>query len=384
MRIPGQVRSELLRSCAAHLEGERNALPLLAGVLALAALPSAGAPRATLWFIAALSCTAALSRVGDQLLKGTAGPWRPIFYGLRVLQSCIWGLLALFAAGLDAAPALQFPWLFLAGALLVVFTVTAAPLPGLAVVQGLPLFAVVCLLGSRQATLPLLPYAMGFAPALAMLLYPLRRAAIRDAELRIELRRAKRAAESASRELAELAATDELTRIPNRRNFIARANQEIARARRYRQILSVMMIDVDHFKGINDEHGHGTGDEVLRSVADLLDDALRETDLLARYGGDEFALLLPETPPAGARILAERLRGALEEAGFHASGRGLDVTFSCGIAAFDPSDKSVEAVIDRADVALYRAKRAGRNCIEVHGGADEPADTPAAVEGEEA
>ena len=157
-----------------------------------------------------------------------------------------------------------------------------------------------------------------------------------------------------------------------------------ARARRYRQILSVMMIDVDHFKGINDEHGHGTGDEVLRSVADLLDDALRETDLLARYGGDEFALLLPETPPAGARILAERLRGALEEAGFHASGRGLDVTFSCGIAAFDPSDKSVEAVIDRADVALYRAKRAGRNCIEVHGGADEPADTPAAVEGEEA
>jgi diguanylate cyclase (GGDEF)-like protein len=339
----GELRQELLRSCATHIEAERTALPLLAGVLALAAVPSAGAALATAWFVGALLLCAGLHTLGRRLVNERVGEGGRVgFTFLRALQSALWGSLALLAW--DAGdPKLQLAWLFLVCALLVVFCVSAAPLPRLALAQGLPLFAVALYLGSRQETLPLLPYVAGFGPALAMLVHPLRASAVRDAEARLALERAKREAEAANRELAELAATDELTRVPNRRAFLGRAAEEMA-----------------------DQHGHGTGDEILRVVADILADALRETDLLARFGGDEFALLLPETPASGARVLANRLREAVERAQVHAAGEPVQVTFSCGITTYEPGDKEVATLIERADRALYSAKRSGRNRIELH------------------
>ena len=250
------------------------------------------------------------------------------------------------------------------------FCVPAAPLPRLVIAQGLPLLIIAVYLGSRQELVSLLPYVAGFAPALAMLIHPIRAGAVRDAETRLALERAKADADAANRELAELAATDELTRVPNRRAFLGRATQEMARARRYGQTLSLMMVDVDHFKGINDEHGHGTGDEILRVVADILHDALRETALLARFGGDEFALLLPETPLTGAEVLADRLRKSVESAQVQAAGRPVQVTLSCGIASFEAGDTEVDALIERADLALYRAKRSGRNRSATQRGSD--------------
>ncbi len=375
MKPSAELRGELLRSCAAHLEGERAALPLLAGVLALAAAPSTGVGPATLWFVAVLLLGAGLHGVGSRIAgrSDRAHSARRIagFTALRATQSALWGSLALLASA-GSPPSLQAAWLFLVGALLVVFSVAAAPLPRLALAQAAPLFAIALYLATRQTLLPLLPYVAGFAPALAMLVDPLRRAAIRDAESRLALVRARAEAEAANRELAVLAATDELTRVPNRRAFLGRAAQELARARRHGQALSLMMVDVDHFKGINDRHGHNAGDEILRVVADLLSDALRETDLLARFGGDEFALLLPETPSAGAEVLAERLREALEKAQIHAAGESVAVTLSCGITSYRDGDSDIETLVERADRALYRAKRGGRNRIEVHpeGGAD--------------
>lgn len=377
MKQSAELREELLRSCAAHLDGERAALPLLAGVLALAAVPSAGVAAATFWFVGVLLLGAAIQSLGRQLsgagVSELSAAWVTGFTALRVFQSALWGSLALLAWR-SADPTLQGAWLFLVAALLVVFSVTAAPLPRLAFAQGVPLFGIALYLSSRQELRSLLPYVAGFAPALAMLVHPLRAAAVRDAETRLALENAKAEADAANRELAELAATDELTRVPNRRAFLGRAAQEMARARRYGQALTLMMIDVDHFKGINDRHGHSAGDEILRVVADILDDALRETDLLARFGGDEFALLLPETASGGARVLADRLREAVENAQVHAAGEPVQVTLSCGIASYRPDDKEVKALIERADVALYRAKRAGRNRIEIDRGAE---DAPA-------
>ncbi len=364
MRQSAELDRELLRRCAVHQEEERSALPLLAGVLALAAVPSAGAAAATGWFVATIGLSAGLYALGDRMVRERSEHRVTGFIALRALQSGLWGSLALLAFD-GSSPQTQLVWLFLSASLAVVFCVTAAPLPRLALARGLPLFGVALYLSTRQEMLPLLPYVAGFAPALAILVRPFRAAALRDAEARLALERAHAEAETANRELAELAVTDELTRVPNRRAFTARATQEMARARRYGHTLSVMMIDVDHFKEINDRHGHSTGDEILRTVADILVDALRETDLLARLGGDEFALLLPETPAAGARVLADRLRQAVENAQIHASAKPVPVTFSCGIASYDACDRNLEAVIERADRALYRAKRAGRNRIEV-------------------
>ena len=164
------------------------------------------------------------------------------------------------------------------------------------------------------------------------------------------------------REVQRLSTTDPLTGLSNRRHFDAAAKLEVIRARRYGRPLSAVMVDLDHFKRVNDAFGHAAGDRVLVGVAGLCVRLARTTDLKARLGGEEFCLLLPETPAESARVLAERLRADIEALPFDADGRAFRITASLGIGGYVPGDE-LEKVIDRADSALYAAKESGRNRV---------------------
>ena len=163
--------------------------------------------------------------------------------------------------------------------------------------------------------------------------------------------------------LARLAATDALTGIPNRRFFDEFSAIEFSRVQRFGEPLSVLMIDLDHFKGVNDQHGHPAGDEVLRKVALVGFHVLRACDALARIGGEEFVCLLPGTDAAGARVAAEKLRLEIEQLSVRFGPETLTVTASIGVAAVCPCDTSISDAMRRADEALYLAKAAGRNCV---------------------
>jgi len=159
----------------------------------------------------------------------------------------------------------------------------------------------------------------------------------------------------------ENALTDELTKLPNRRALAQRFLQEMQRARRHHAGITFVMVDLDHFKQVNDTFGHLNGDAVLAELATILSTGLRESDVCARYGGEEFALILPETTEAGARVLAERLRAKVAAATFPG---GLKLTISVGVAATEEPALFTQ-LIDRADQALYVAKQGGRNQVRV-------------------
>jgi two-component system cell cycle response regulator len=170
-----------------------------------------------------------------------------------------------------------------------------------------------------------------------------------------------------NRRLEELAHTDPLTKALNRRALGERLAAEMERVRRYSTTMSVLLIDLDHFKLINDTHGHLAGDGVLFEVAELLQRVVRAVDVVARYGGEEFVVVLPETGGAGAEAFAERLRELIEGQPFVASrGRAIRLTTSIGVSSFpDFGVESVEDLLSKADQALYRAKSDGRNRVRV-------------------
>lgn len=170
----------------------------------------------------------------------------------------------------------------------------------------------------------------------------------------------------ANEQLQELATRDHLTNCLNRRYFYQAASAELQRARRYAAPLSVLLLDLDDFKGVNDRHGHACGDTVLCQLVTVIQDRLRSSDLLARLGGEEFAVLLPETEPEAARLLAERLRLAIAEHGFEHDGQRIPLTASWGVASARAADEDIDSLLDRADQALYAAKDSGRNrvCVE--------------------
>jgi two-component system cell cycle response regulator len=165
-------------------------------------------------------------------------------------------------------------------------------------------------------------------------------------------------------ESQRLATTDPLTGLMNRRAFLAMMQEEIARSSRYQLPLSLLLLDVDHFKSINDTFGHAVGDQVLSSIGKLLQNALRTSDTPARWGGEEFVIALKNTPLDGGAIAAERLRAALTELRIEAGGTTVKVTASLGLACLSLNE-SVDTLIDRADRAMYAAKVGGRNRLVV-------------------
>lgn len=163
----------------------------------------------------------------------------------------------------------------------------------------------------------------------------------------------------------KLASTDPLTELPNRRFFEQYAKMELERLRRFGGEMSLLMLDLDHFKLINDTHGHLAGDDVLRQVAAHCKAAVRGSDLFARIGGEEFVALLLGTDEAGAILLAEKLRSIIENLRIKTGAGTLRVTSSIGVSAVMSKDLSINASLDRADKALYAAKNAGRNIVRV-------------------
>jgi diguanylate cyclase (GGDEF)-like protein len=169
-------------------------------------------------------------------------------------------------------------------------------------------------------------------------------------------------------ELRGRAETDPLTGVANRRRFYQALEIECLRFSRNHLPLSVLMIDLDYFKEVNDQYGHPVGDAALRIVAQLLLLSLRKTDLLARYGGEEFAVLLPETPIEGAIVIAERIRQTVCQQPFAADGCQLHVSVSIGVASHRSEHEATpEILLKKADLALYQAKGAGRNRVEATG-----------------
>lgn len=166
----------------------------------------------------------------------------------------------------------------------------------------------------------------------------------------------------------ENAATDSLTGLFNRRYFERRLKEESAHARRHKKPFSIVIVDLDHFKLVNDTYGHEDGDRVLEHVAETIVGALREDDVACRFGGEEFVLLLRSTTAAAARVVANRLRKTLSDKRIPLGAKGemKQITFSAGVAAADDrNDFDVDDIVARADQALYRAKRGGRNRVEM-------------------
>ncbi len=175
-------------------------------------------------------------------------------------------------------------------------------------------------------------------------------------------------------QVQQLAATDGLTQIANRRTFEASLEQEVARSLRSGEQLSLVMLDIDHFKRLNDERGHQAGDEVLRDVAAALSRACRDVDTAARYGGEEFAVVLPGCDAGTAAVIAERLRQAVNSISV-----GVQVTASAGVASFPRHADGADALVRAADEALYASKRNGRDRTTVSQGGTPDVDAEALV-----
>lgn len=181
--------------------------------------------------------------------------------------------------------------------------------------------------------------------------------------LEVESLQLEKTIEDRNRELHEIAATDFLTGIANRRQFMARTEMEIERSRRYGHKLSLLMIDIDHFKAINDSYGHPTGDQAIIAIGRHCATACRRSDLAARLGGEEFVILLPSTGKNEAQIVAERLRTSAQALQVRHEGQAVPLKLSIGIACLEAEDTGPDTLLARADQALYAAKNAGRDCV---------------------
>lgn len=184
--------------------------------------------------------------------------------------------------------------------------------------------------------------------------------------------------ELARNHLRALALTDELTMLANRRRFQHYLDRELSRSRRFNHVFSVLMIDVDHFKSVNDDYGHPMGDLVLKQLANLMKQTVRHTDLAARYGGEEFAVVLAETDKQGGVTLANQLRRLVEKEAFGSSEKGPDrVTISVGVVSFPQDGDTTDELLAMVDRRLYQAKQAGRNRVV----SEEPVGQPQSVGG---
>ena len=165
----------------------------------------------------------------------------------------------------------------------------------------------------------------------------------------------------------QIAISDDLTGLFTRRYILANLEKELERAGSNQGRMAFVMIDVDHFKQFNDQHGHLAGDQILRQVAVMIHSGIREVDIAGRFGGEEFCLILPNTSADGAKLTAERIRRAVKEKAVRAFGKEFSVTVSLGVALSPDHGRSVEELVDHADQALYQAKHQGRDRVCVFG-----------------
>lgn len=168
-------------------------------------------------------------------------------------------------------------------------------------------------------------------------------------------------------EVQELSITDSLTNVLSRRYWLERFTEEIERSRKFNYKLSCLMLDIDHFKKINDHYGHMVGEVILKEVSKAIKDSIRQIDLVGRYGGEEFSVFLAETGREESRVVAERIRASIENKRIRAYDEELHVTISIGIARFPEHAQDNQNLLARADEALYQAKKTGRNRVCMSG-----------------
>jgi len=171
--------------------------------------------------------------------------------------------------------------------------------------------------------------------------------------------------DKANEKLAHLSQTDALTQLNNRHHWNSLIDSEFKRVKRYEQISTLMMLDIDHFKKVNDTYGHVAGDKVIAEISEVIKANIRETDFASRYGGEEFAICLTNTPVNNAIILADRLRQAIERTSITDDGNTIKVTISIGMAEFTAATDTVDAWTKNADSALYKSKENGRNQFSI-------------------
>jgi diguanylate cyclase (GGDEF)-like protein len=292
-----------------------------------------------------------------------------------------------FYAGVPLPVALASCGLLLAGAMARAFRTGRKGDPDSRLVAHAILFLVLCLFADLAMELGWLPRVPALALAGFTVLFLASARSLserfdrdhrelgelrRDLERRIEERTLD--LQAANTRLAEASRTDALTGLLNRRGFLEKGEVEIDRSQRSGKPLCVVMADIDHFKSVNDLHGHAAGDVALQGLASLLRSTLRSQDLVARWGGEEFILLLPETDLHGASQVAELIRRKSAHQALDVDGIEVSVTLSFGLAEHRP-DRSLEGTIAHADAALYRAKAEGRDRVVAY--RSPPAPTPA-------
>lgn len=207
----------------------------------------------------------------------------------------------------------------------------------------------------QNATFIPLSNTMGEVGHLCIIIYDVTDSAVNKKEL-----------EEANKKLEQMSRTDALTKLSNRGHWENTLRKEFLRIKRSGGSSTLLMFDIDHFKNVNDTHGHSCGDEALRHIADLLRKTLRETDIAGRYGGEEFAITLLDTDKEGAFIFAERLRTLIENSSVHCDNKEIKMTVSIGFAGFDKAFTSHERWIEAADKALYFSKENGRNQVAAY------------------
>ena len=180
---------------------------------------------------------------------------------------------------------------------------------------------------------------------------------------RDQLQTALKEQQKLTKKLERLATIDSLTQIANRRYFMDLANTEFRRIKRYGNTFSLFMLDIDYFKKINDTYGHAVGDQVLQNMAEVTTSCLRDVDIFGRLGGEEFAIVLPQTNIYKAENVAERIRASIEKMSFLTNNILIKITVSIGMSIYEETDKNIDDVLKRADKALYKAKSQGRNQV---------------------
>jgi diguanylate cyclase (GGDEF)-like protein len=262
-----------------------------------------------------------------------------------------WGMVAFLTWVLWHTDRLQSPLL---NAYLLPVITSALTLGKITTLVNVALIAACYVFLGQSGTTELasLRFIAAFAAQLAPVLLVAYITTMFSADIRYGLQRAKLLSE-----------TDDLTGLFNTRGFAISANRLFSQAVRYDRPASVLMIDSDNLKSVNDAYGHDAGNRLLRQLATAIQAELRATDVPARYGGDEFIVLLPETPPKGALDVAERIRSTISAAPLTVEGRPIPCSVSVGIACFPEDGRSLDALAARADRALYQAKKNGRNCV---------------------
>ena len=262
-----------------------------------------------------------------------------------------WAMIAVITWALWFTGGLQSPLL---NAYLLVVITSALTLGKLTTLVEVALIAAcyVFLAGASYVELASLPFVGALAAQFAPVVLVAYITTMFSADIRYGLQRAKLLSE-----------TDDLTGLFNTRGFAIAANRLFGQALRYDRPASVLMIDSDNLKGVNDAYGHDAGNRLLRHLAAVIQAELRSTDVPARYGGDEFIVLLPETPAKGALDVGERIRNAIASAPLPLEGRMVACSVSIGIACFPEDGRTLDALAGRADRALYHAKKDGRNRV---------------------